>query len=37
MAKTVIDRAIQCHGTMGLSQDTSLAHFWTWARDPSIG
>jgi alkylation response protein AidB-like acyl-CoA dehydrogenase len=32
MAKTVIDRAIQCHGAMGLSQDTSLAHFWTWAR-----
>ncbi len=32
MAKKVIDRAIQAHGAMGLSQDTGLAHFWTWAR-----
>jgi hypothetical protein len=33
----VIDRTIQCHGAIGLSQDTSLAHFLTWARDPSVG
>lgn len=32
MAKQVIDRAMQSHGGMGLSQDTPLAHFWTWAR-----
>ena len=32
MAKAVSDRAIQAHGAMGLSQDTPLAHFWTWAR-----
>lgn len=32
MAKNVIDRAIQSFGAMGLSQDTPLAHFWTWAR-----
>jgi len=32
MAKAVVDRAIQAFGAMGLSQDTPLAHFWTWAR-----
>ena len=32
MAKRVIDRAMQSHGGMGLSQDTPLAHMWTWAR-----
>ena len=32
MAKVVTDRAIQSFGAMGLSQDTPLAHFWTWAR-----
>lgn len=32
MAKAVTDRAIQAFGAMGLSQDTPLAHFWTWAR-----
>lgn len=32
MAKAVVDRAIQSFGAMGLSQDTPLAHFWTWAR-----
>lgn len=32
MSKDVIDRAIQSFGAMGLSQDTPLAHFWTWAR-----
>ena len=32
MAKAVIDRSMQAHGAMGLSQDTPLAHFWTWAR-----
>ena len=32
MAKRVVDRAIQVHGAMGLSQDTPLAHFWCWAR-----
>lgn len=32
MAKNVVERAIQVHGAMGLSQDTVLAHFWCWAR-----
>jgi alkylation response protein AidB-like acyl-CoA dehydrogenase len=32
MAKAVVDRAMQSFGAMGLSQDTPLAHFWTWAR-----
>ena len=32
MARTVIDRAIQAHGGMGLSQDTPLALLWSWAR-----
>jgi len=29
MAQTVIDRAIQAHGGMGVSDDTELAYFWT--------
>jgi len=29
MATTVIDRAIQAHGGMGVSDDTELAYFWT--------
>lgn len=32
MAKRVIDRAMQSHGGMGLSQDTPLAYMWTAAR-----
>ncbi|CAE7428316.1 Acad10, partial [Symbiodinium microadriaticum] len=32
MVKAVVDRAMQSHGAMGLSQDTPLAHMWTWAR-----
>lgn len=32
MACNVIDRAIQVHGGMGVSQDTPLAQFWTYAR-----
>ena len=32
MAKKVVDRAIQVHGAMGLSQDSILPHFWAWAR-----
>ena len=32
MAQRVIDRAIQAHGGMGLSQDTVLAHMFAWAR-----
>ena len=32
MTKTVVDRAIQTHGALGLSQDSPLAQMWTWAR-----
>ncbi len=32
MAQTVIDRAIQIHGAMGVSQDTFLADAWAYAR-----
>lgn len=32
MAQTVIDRAMQIHGGMGLSGDTVLADFFTYAR-----
>lgn len=32
MAKRVIDRAMQAHGGMGLSQDTPLAYLWACAR-----
>lgn len=32
MAKVVVDRAMQAHGGMGLSQDLPLATMWTWAR-----
>ncbi|WP_163930895.1 acyl-CoA dehydrogenase family protein [Paraferrimonas sp. SM1919] len=32
MALTVIDRAMQCHGAVGLSQDTPLAHMWAGQR-----
>jgi acyl-CoA dehydrogenase len=32
MALDVIDRAIQIHGAVGLSQDTPLAHLWAYAR-----
>jgi acyl-CoA dehydrogenase len=29
---TVVNRAIQCFGAMGLSPDTPLASMWTWGR-----
>ncbi|MQX54406.1 acyl-CoA dehydrogenase family protein [Alcanivorax sediminis] len=32
MALNVIDRAIQVHGAVGVSQDTPLAHFFSYAR-----
>jgi acyl-CoA dehydrogenase len=32
MALDVIDRAMQVHGAVGLSQDTPLAHLWAYAR-----
>lgn len=32
MTQTVVDRAIQAHGGMGLSGDTPLAGFFGWAR-----
>jgi len=32
MAQTVIDRAIQLHGALGVSQDTFLAEAWKYAR-----
>jgi len=32
MAQTVIDRAIQAHGGMGVSDDTPLAYFFTLNR-----
>ena len=32
MALNVIDRAIQIHGAVGVSQDTPLAHFFSYAR-----
>lgn len=32
MAKTVLDRAMQTFGGMGLSQDTPMAHLFTSAR-----
>ena len=32
MTQTVVDRAIQAHGGMGLSADTPLAGFYAYAR-----
>lgn len=32
MALDVIDRAIQCHGALGVSQDTCLAHMYAFQR-----
>jgi len=32
MTQTVVDRAIQAHGGMGVSQDTPLYMFWIYAR-----
>jgi acyl-CoA dehydrogenase len=32
MAQTVVDRAMQAHGGMGLCQDTPLPIFFTYAR-----
>ncbi len=32
MASKIIDRSIQAHGGMGVSQDTPLAHAWVYAR-----
>ena len=37
MAARVIDRAIQIHGGMGVSQDTFLAEAYTYARFIRIG
>ena len=36
MALEVIDRAIQAHGGLGVSQDTPLAGFWIYARSLRI-
>jgi acyl-CoA dehydrogenase len=36
MALKIIDRAIQVHGGAGVSQDTPLANFWTYARSLRI-
>ncbi|UWQ96366.1 acyl-CoA dehydrogenase family protein [Rhodobacteraceae bacterium M385] len=36
MAQTVIDRAIQAHGAMGVSQDTFLAEAFAYARTARI-
>ena len=32
MAQNVVDRAIQAHGGMGVSQDTPLAGYFAYAR-----
>ncbi|MGB0504720.1 MAG: acyl-CoA dehydrogenase family protein [Pikeienuella sp.] len=32
MALKIIDEAVQMHGAMGISQDTTLAQNWTWQR-----
>jgi acyl-CoA dehydrogenase len=32
MASTVMDRAIQAHGGMGVSDDTPIAQMWAWQR-----
>ena len=32
MAQNVVDRAIQVHGAMGVSQDTFLPDAWMYAR-----
>lgn len=32
MHATVVDRAMQVFGAMGISPDTPLADSWTWAR-----
>jgi acyl-CoA dehydrogenase len=32
LQSSVVDRAIQVFGAMGLSPDTPLAQFWTWGR-----
>ena len=32
MTLNVVDRAIQAHGGMGVSQDTPLAEFWVYGR-----
>jgi len=37
MACKVIDRAIQVHGAAGVSQDTFLAHAWSWNRAIRMG
>ena len=36
MACTVIDRAIQAHGGLGVCQDTPLAYSWIYARSIRI-
>jgi acyl-CoA dehydrogenase len=32
MQTTILDRAMQTFGAMGLSPDTPLAELWTWGR-----
>ena len=36
MACAVIDRAIQLHGALGVSQDSPLAHWYAFARSLRI-
>jgi acyl-CoA dehydrogenase len=33
MAQDVIDRCMQIHGGMGMSNDTPMAHMFVWARN----
>jgi len=32
LQSSVVERAMQAFGAMGLSPDTPLAYFWTWGR-----
>ena len=36
MQTTILDRAMQTFGAMGLSPDTPLADLWTWGRSLRI-
>lgn len=36
MACAIIDRAIQLHGALGVSQDSPLAHWYAFARSLRI-
>lgn len=35
MAERVLDRSMQAHGAMGLSQDTPMAHHWVKTAHPT--